>query len=91
MQAWNCINEEAEKMQQTSEKGKVGRNDGSCNSLNDDIGRNCKQRTSESNCEKVNGKNEVEKNGIYENGSNNPEQVRDTLDHLFVMKLVCCA
>ncbi|VDO60595.1 unnamed protein product [Onchocerca flexuosa] len=93
VKAWNCISEEAVKMQQATEKMKLEKNGGDCSSVDNEKELNCKQETSESNGEKVEeigtGKKELKKNGVYENGNNSAEQVCTTSDRLLLIKHIC--
>ncbi|EJW88454.1 hypothetical protein WUBG_00632 [Wuchereria bancrofti] len=79
IKAWNCISEQAEKIQQAAtEKVELRRNGEGNDNLNDDKGLNCKQGASKNNGEKVEeietGKEELKKNGVYEDHNNNVKQ-----------------
>ncbi|VDK80413.1 unnamed protein product [Onchocerca ochengi] len=85
VKAWNCISEEAEKMQQAAEKMEPKKNGGDCSSVDNEKELNCKQEASKINGEKVEeietGKKELRENGMYENGNNSAEQQTLTTDN----------
>lgn len=79
MQAWNCISEQAEKIQQMTEKVEPKRNGGGCSDLNDEKRLNCKEGASKNNYEKVGEieteKKELNKNDIHGDDNNGTKQV----------------
>ncbi|KAM3722706.1 Post-GPI attachment to proteins factor [Dirofilaria immitis] len=78
IKAWNCISEQARKMQQEAEKIESKKSDGGCNNVDNSKKLNCKQETSKNNGEKVEEigteKKKVKENIICENGNKSTEQ-----------------
>uniref|UniRef100_A0A915PRG8 39S ribosomal protein L16, mitochondrial n=1 Tax=Setaria digitata TaxID=48799 RepID=A0A915PRG8_9BILA len=77
VKAWNCISEQALKMQQEAEKTELNENEG-CNSQDEKKSLNCKQETSGNDSGKVEKmktkKKELKENGASENDHSNSEQ-----------------